>query len=133
MLYACAWCSGICFFVLKIGFVMEGEFGPVKHTWQFPALQIHGATAFLMMVTFGFLLGAHVQYAWAMGKNKKSGIAIIAISAIMIITAYLLYYIAQDGFREVVEYIHLAIGFSLPFALLVHIRSKKTKTKRLYI
>ena len=124
-LYATAWCSGSSFFVLKTWFVVEGEFGPVKHAWQFPALQLHGATAFLMMITLGFLLGAHVQHAWALGRHRKRGLALIILTSALIISAYLLYYIAQDGLREAIGYIHLAIGLSLPIALLLHIRKIK--------
>ncbi len=120
-LYATAWCSGICFFVLKTWFVVAGEFGPLKHSWQFPALQLHGAAAFLMMLAFGYLLGAHVQHTWANEKHKKSGIAIIAINASLMISAYLLYYIAQDEMRDIVEYTHLLIGFLLPFVLFFHV------------
>jgi len=128
-LYATAWCSGLSFFALKTWFVVEGEFGPVKHGWQFPALQLHGAAAFLMMITFGFLLGAHVQYCWNLGQQKKRGIVIITLSASLIVSAYLLYYIAQDDVREVVEYVHLAIGFSLPFALIAHVWKRKKQSE----
>lgn len=124
-LYAMAWCSGVSFFVMKTWLVVDGDFGPVKHPWQFPSLQVHGAAAFLMMITFGFILGAHVQYSWECHQHRKRGIAIIALNSSLMITAYLLYYIAQDDFRDVIEYIHLAIGFSLPLALIAHVWKRK--------
>jgi len=125
-LYATAWCSGISFFVLKTWFVAAGEFGPLKHSWQFPSLQLHGAAAFLMMLTFGYVLGAHVQHAWTNERHKKSGIAIVASNALLMISAYLLYYIAQDEMRDIVEYTHLLVGFSLPFTLFFHVLKSRS-------
>lgn len=125
-LYATAWCSGITFFVLKTWFVVDGDFGPFKHPWQFPSLQIHGAAAFLMMITFGFLLGAHVQYTWGIKKRKKSGVAIVTMNVLLMMSAYLLYYIVQNELRNIIEYVHLAIGFALPFALLFHIWKRRS-------
>jgi len=128
---AISWFSGLCFFILKTWFVVEGDYGLVKHAWQFPALQVHGFGAFMMMICFGFLLGSHVSYSWKTKKKRKSGIALIAMPAFLIITAYLLYYIAQDDVRELIEYAHLAVGFMLPGVLIWHIlikiRLKKAK------
>lgn len=119
--FALAWCSGVCFFVLKTWFVIDGEFGPEKHPWQYSALQIHGATAFLMMITVGVMVGGHVQHAWKLNRHRKRGVTILALVGSLIISAYLLYYIAQDESREIVELVHLTIGFSLPIALILHV------------
>ncbi|MBL4781129.1 MAG: hypothetical protein JKX92_02700 [Porticoccaceae bacterium] len=123
-LYALAWSSGLGFFVLHTWFVVDGDFGPQQHPWQYTALQIHGGAAFLMMITFGFVLGAHVQYAWKPQGKNIFGIALITLSAILMMTAYLLYYIAADEFRELLGYVHLAVGFFLPLALILHLRKK---------
>lgn len=119
-----SWCSGLTFFVLKTWFLQEGEYGLVKHAWQFPALQVHGAMAFLMMIGFGFVLGAHVPRSWKTKKKRRTGILLVAMPSLLVISGYLLYYIAEDTFREWLEYIHLAIGFLLPFILLLHIAMK---------
>ena len=130
-LLAVAWISGITFFSLHSWFMVEGKYGLVKHPWQFPALQIHGATAFLMMISFGFLLGSHVPRSWKMKPKRKLGIALIAIFSFQIITAYILYYIAQDDPRVLVAYAHLAVGFLFPLILMLHIIMKvKAKKKK---
>lgn len=130
-----SWCSGTTFFVLKTWFIVEGDYGLVKHAWQFPALQIHGAAAFLMMISVGFLLGSHIPYCWKMKKKRKSGIALIAMPAFLIITAYLLYYIAEDSSRELIGYAHLGVGFVLPIVLTAHVLTKirQKKTSRIQI
>jgi hypothetical protein len=124
-LLALSWFSGITFFILHTWFMVEGDYGLVKHPWQFPMLQIHGAAAFLMMITFGFLLGTHVPHSWKVKPKRKLGIALIAIISFQIITAYILYYIAQDDPRLIVAYAHLVVGASFPIILTLHVWMKK--------
>ncbi|PCH84913.1 MAG: hypothetical protein COB89_03910 [Piscirickettsiaceae bacterium] len=119
-----SWCSGVTFFVLKTWFFVDGTYGVESHPWQFPTLQFHGASAFLMMICFGLLLGSHIPLSWRIKRKRKSGIALIVIPAFLIITAYLLYYIAEDTSREWVAYAHLAVGFSFPIVLIIHIMTK---------
>ena len=120
-LFAIAWFSGVTFFILKTWFVVEGQFGPEKHPLQFPALQVHGFIAFLMMITYGYILGTHVQDTWAEKPRQTFGILLIVLPAFQMITAYVLYYIAEEEMRENIEYLHLGVGFILPFVLITHI------------
>ena len=121
-LFAIAWCSGVAFFVLKTWFMVEGDFGPEKHPWQFPTLQIHGFTAFLMMVTFGCVLGTHVQQSWNVRPRRILGIILVALPVFQMVTSYLLYYVdwKRDS-RAILEYMHLGVGFILPLILIIHV------------
>ncbi len=125
-----AWTSGVLFFVLKTWFMIEGDYGPMKHPWQFPSLQIHGATAFCMMIIFGFLLGTHVSLGWKVRPRRKLGIALCSMPVFLIITAYLLYYIAEDDLRDLIGYAHLAVGFCLPLMLFAHVYAKRRREKQ---
>lgn len=133
-IFLLAWGSGLMFFVLKTWFVMEGDFGPIKHAWQYPSLQIHGAAAFLMMITYGFLLGTHVYHAWKVKPLRIFGLLLMALPILLMISGYALYYIAEDIARDLVGYFHLAIGFSLPFVLIGHIlrHTHKKRTAQKY-
>lgn len=126
---ATSWCSGLSFFILSKWFIVEGKYGLVKHAWQFPTLQIHGLAAFLMMLSLGFLLGTHVPYSWASKNKRKSGIGLLAMPVFLIISAYLLYYIAEGSIRQWVGYAHLAVGFLFPFILILHIVTKVKQRK----
>ncbi len=126
-----AWLSGTTFFILKTWFVVEGEFGLVKHPWQFTSLQIHGGAAFLMMVSYGFLLGTHATYGWNVKPRRILGVILVIMPAILMLTAYLLYYIAEDDAREIVGYVHLAIGLFFPVVLTAHILTKTKKKKKI--
>jgi hypothetical protein len=48
------------------------------------------------------------------------------------ITAYLLYYVAKEELRETIEYLHLGVGFTLPFILMTHVlHNKKIKASQI--
>jgi len=113
--------TGVLFFVLKTWFDVEGDFGLEKHPWQFPVLKIHAASAFGMMLFSGAMLASHVQFGWRSQRSRKTGITLISIFSIQILSAYLLYYLANETARIITEYIHLAVGVSIPLALFAHI------------
>lgn len=130
-LISLAWISGVAFFGLKTWFMVEGDFGPEKHPWQFPALQAHGLIAFLMMITYGYFLGTHVQQAWKVKPRRTLGIFLVGVPAFQMITAYLLYYVNwEDKSRQIIEYSHLGVGFLLPVILISHVFLPKFFKKR---
>ena len=124
-----AWISGLAFFVLNNWITVEGEFGPEKHPWQFAVLRTHGAAAFLMMISFGYLLASHVPAGWRTGRVKKSGISLVASVAFMVLSAYILYYASDLDFRHYLVYAHVAVGFSLPFQVTLHIVQGKLRER----
>lgn len=127
-----SWLSGIIFFVLNNFFVTDGEFGIDYHPAQYPILKIHGAASFIIMVTFGYLLSAHVKKSWNVRTPKsKMGIAMTCFMLGSIITAYALYYIPSMDVRKIVGYVHFTIGFLLPFILLTHIIQMKRENDRI--
>ena len=128
-----AWISGCLFFSLKTWFVISGEFGDVRHPWQYPVLQFHGFIAFLMMIGYGAMLATHIRPAWRMKPKKKSGLALAILFGCSIISAYLLYYLSSESLRVIIEYVHFAVGFSIPFLLITHLISihQKRKARRL--
>ena len=125
VIFASAWGSGILFYLLKTFFMQEGDFGLEPHAWQYPVLKVHGAASFLMMLLYGFMLGGHVKFAWKKKPIAKLGVVLMALPAILMITAYLLYYIADEYSREAVALIHLVMGFILPFILTLHIMAHR--------
>ena len=137
--FAVIWLSGLTFFVLNTWFKVEGEFGIQNHPWQFTALQIHGFAAFVMMVTYGYFMGTHVQHAWKVKPRRTFGVLLMVLPVFLMITAYLLYYIAEDLAREIIGYAHFGVGFILPFILIAHVlrnrmqKRKKNKKKKDYL
>jgi len=120
-LFAISFVTGITFFVLKTWFVVEGEFGPEKHPLQLPMLMIHGASAFLLMISYGALLTGHVPSTWKTKRSRYLGLSMVSVFTFQIISAYCLYYLANEDIRDIIEYMHLFTGISIPFILTAHI------------
>jgi hypothetical protein len=130
LILATSWITGLIFFILSKFVTIDGEFGTENHPWQFPALQVHGASSFLIMVVFGYFLAAHVKKNWGKkGQKPLLGIALISMPILSMITAYTLYYISSDVSRNVIGYIHSFIGLLLPFVLIAHIFEMKSISK----
>ena len=129
---ATSWCSGIVFFVLSRWVRVEGEFGPERHPLQFPFLQLHGGAAFVMMMFLGALFIGHVANTWPIKKQHPMGLTMAIVAALMVISAWLLYYLANEDVRAWVANIHAAMGFLLPAILVIHIHRARRK-KRLAV
>ena len=43
IIFTLAWCSGVVFFILKTWFMVEGDFGPENHPYQFFPIVIDSA------------------------------------------------------------------------------------------
>lgn len=120
---AICWGTGIAFFVLSTWVQVEGEFGPEKHFLQIPSLQVHAASAFILMLFFGALFFGHKPRVSHMQHGQRSGNYLVNSFFFLIVSAYALYYIADQTWREYIGYAHLAVGLILPVILIVHIRS----------
>lgn len=126
---AVSWFTGTSFFVLDTFVQIEGEFGPMRHPAQQPALTIHGASAFVLMMVFGAIVLNHVPLSWRLKKLRFLGISLLIAFSVQIVTAYILYYASSDVVREIVKYVHLIIGLSLPVWLTVHIVSARRRRR----
>ena len=122
--YASSLCTGVLFFILNTWVMVEGDFGPEKHPWQYPTLKLHGASAFVMMLFFGALLNRHIPANWRLATGRRSGQLLTAAVTLQILTAWLLYYLADEQIRQWIAYGHLGVGLLLPCLLMVHIVSR---------
>jgi len=129
-IFLVSWITGLLFFYLNGWVTVEGDFGPEKHPWQFGVLKIHGASAFFMMITFGYLIASHVSIGWHVKKLKTIGLTLVSATGFMIATAYGLYYLGDEGTREIVRYAHISVGSCLPLFFLAHILQAKQRRRR---
>lgn len=87
------------------------------------ALKIHGATGFLMLIAVGAMSANHVRRGWGMARNRLSGSLVVTSIAVLVLTAYALYYLVDDATRPPVSLIHWVIGLILVPVVIVHIVS----------
>ena len=83
-------------------------------------LRLHGGAAMAMLVLLGALLPLHVRIAWRRGKNLASGIGMLGSNAILVMTAFGLYYTGSETLRRWSSELHIAIGLGLPLLVAGH-------------
>ena len=125
-----SWCSGIAFFILSRYVLIEGEFGPEKHPWQFPLLKFHGAAAFMMILSLGAVITSHIPAGWRTGRHRIFGSVLLASIIFMVLTAWMLYYLSNETNRELIGNIHALVGVLLPVTVFWHVH-QGIKAKRL--
>lgn len=84
-------------------------------------LMIHGGTAMVALLLLGALVPVHLMRAWRSRKNRISGSAMVTFNAILILTAFGLYYLGSETLRPWMSWIHLAAGFALALLFPFHI------------
>ena len=92
--------------------------------WQQAAatmLMVHGGAAMLALLLLGALVPVHLLRAWRRGKNRVSGSIMAVFNAVLIVTAFGLYYLGSEEVRPWISWIHLTAGFALSLMLPIHI------------
>jgi hypothetical protein len=84
-------------------------------------LMAHGGAAMLMLVLVGALLPLHVRVAWRRRTNRTTGAVMLACNALLIVTAFGLYYLGSAALRRVVSDLHSGVGLGLPVLWAWHV------------
>lgn len=124
VILAALYSTGAAWIVLRYGVREEGldSVWSVARAWM---LRLHGAAAMLTLIALGSLLAIHVPSAWRARTNLSSGIAMLAILAVLTLTGWLLYYASGEALREAASYAHMAIGSVTPALLLWHLAYRR--------
>ncbi len=109
---------------------------PDGELWQAVSanlLMVHGGAAMVTLMLLGALVPVHVLRAWRAQQNRATGSIMGVLNAILILTAFGLYYFAGERLRPWTSNIHMVAGFLLPFLLFIHIlRGRLTKPRLPY-
>ena len=84
-------------------------------------LMLHGAAAMLMLVLLGALLPFHTVISWRRRENRGMGTVMLAVNAILVVTAFGLYYVGSDALRRWTSDVHIVVGLSVPLLLAAHV------------
>ena len=117
--------SGVAFYFLNNFMRIEGDFGLMKHPWQLPILKLHAFVSFILMILFGYFLSVHVQKKLSNFSNlhKKgifSGVCLLVLMSICILTAYGLFYVGDEVLRCYLVNIHFFGGVTLMVLFFYH-------------
>jgi hypothetical protein len=92
--------------------------------WQAVAanlLMIHGGASMAILLLIGALFPLHVRRGWRSNMNRASGSVMLATNALLIVTAFGLYYSGSGALRAWTGNLHIAVGFGLPVLVFVHV------------
>jgi hypothetical protein len=114
------WISGAAWLIARYVVKSQDALGLQNTSSEVWWLRVHGAFAFLALWTGGLLWGVHVVRAWKRGHHRWSGGALFTVLSILIVTGYLLYYVGNEGVRDIISWIHWILGLAIPVAYLIH-------------
>ena len=122
------WLSGIFWLYLKYFGQVQGAFGSQSSPWQPAWMRIHGALAMVFLVLFGTLLTQHVPWGWKQRQQRPSGVSLLAISSVLIVTGWGLYYLVDTEIRHWVSLIHWGLGLLFPAIIALHVILGKSRS-----
>ncbi|MEW6644804.1 MAG: hypothetical protein AB1586_30170 [Pseudomonadota bacterium] len=117
--FAVLFASGAGWFVADR--LKDGDSGELWQQVSANLLMAHGGTAMLALLCLGALGPLHVKRGWRGRTNRMTGSAVVTINAVLIATAFGLYYLGSDAVRPWISTVHLAFGLGLPAILLAHV------------
>ena len=97
---------------------------PDSDLWQTVAadlLMVHGGTAMVTLLLLGALVPLHALRSWRARRNRVTGTAMATLNAVLIVTAFGLYYLGSDTLRPWTSDVHIVVGLILPLLFLVHV------------
>lgn len=84
-------------------------------------LMAHGGTAMAVLLLLGALIPVHIMRAWRSRKNRISGSVMAAFNAVLIATAFGLYYLGSETLRPWLSWTHIAVGITLCLLFPLHV------------
>jgi hypothetical protein len=84
-------------------------------------LMVHGGAAMVTLLLLGALIPVHVMRAWRSRKNRVSGSGMVTFNAVLIVTAFGLYYLGSETLRPWMSWIHIGAGFSSSLLFPLHV------------
>ena len=125
--FATVWSSGAAWALIQL--LKDPELRMTRTMLQTFVMKIHGAAMLIFLAILGTLF-THVRRGWVLRANRLSGCVNIAVSVLLTVTGWLLYYLGEDQFREWASLAHWSIGLGALPLLYAHVlvghRSAKT-------
>lgn len=114
------WFTGVLWLLLHHFFMQPGEFGMAPNPVEPWSLRVHAAFAFGAIWLLGSLSAVHIQKGWNSRRKRYSGVALVSIFAVLILSGYLLYYVGEERVRAFLSAMHWIIGIIAPLVYVAH-------------
>jgi hypothetical protein len=122
--------SGVGWLIAHFYFCAAGQFGESINPLEPLAMKVHGAGAVVMLFFLGSLMNSHIRRALKSARNLASGWAMILTTAVLVITAFGLYYLADERNRSIWSIVHWTIGLGFPILIVAHLALGRVSRKR---
>lgn len=107
---------------------VSGEFGPEQNPALPWLLTSHGVLAYAFLVIAAMLIPVHMRLGWNAGRNRYSGLGLVAIGLFLALSGLVLYYASAEGLRGLASTLHWVVGLGLPLLLVIHfVRGKRDR------
>jgi hypothetical protein len=113
--------SGAAWLWLEYFVRIQAEFGPEHSPWQHRSLIVHALLAWPALWLIGVLWSVHIRRGWRERRSRYSGATLLALFAVLSVSAMLLYYASDDRWRAISSVVHWALGLQLVLLLPLHI------------
>ena len=120
--------SGVAWLLLDRYGKVAGEFGAEPNPALPWLLLVHGTVAYAFTVTAAMLIPVHMRLGWNAGRNRPTGLLLIAISTFLILTGLGLYYSTGEQTRVIMSTMHWVVGLAMPVTIILHLlRGKRSR------
>ena len=114
------WLTGAVWLLSHYLLVSEGEFGPLPHPLEFWSIAAHGGFGFASLWLFGFCGACTFRQVGAALARRWSGGVMFGVTAFLVVSGYLLFYLGMAEVISVVATLHWAVGLACPALFLLH-------------
>ena len=114
-------------------FAGSADFGDAHAASEPWWLRLHGAAAMAGLAALGSLFPGHIARAWRSRTNYRSGLLMLSITVLLVVTGYGLYYVGDEETRPWISLVHWLVGIMACAGLVLHVRLGKSRRWRLHL
>lgn len=113
--------SGVAWLVAHFFLRPVTEFGESVSPFEPWSMKLHGGAAMALLFLLGSMLNNHIRRGLRARRNRSSGWSMVALTGLLVLTGYGLYYLAGEGSRPLWSWVHWVIGAGFAAGLPLHV------------
>lgn len=113
--------SGAAWLLARYFLRPAGHFGETVHPLEPWAIKLHGAGAMAILFFLGSLMNSHIRRALKSGRNLATGWSMIIAMAVLVVTAFGLYYAEGEAAHQVWSLVHWIAGLGAAALSVAHV------------
>lgn len=122
--------SGLLWILIHYFVPYRSDWGETTHPIESWILKIHGAVAMIALIVLGTLIPLHIKKGWLGKVNLQTGVTLIGVNLILILTGYALYYTGMERIRNFSSWTHSVLGILLPAVIFWHVQEGRKLRKK---